>query len=155
MQSLLKLLCAGCWLLMTGRCLAAIVEPVQGRVYLSHGQGFAPIKSHVEAKTGDSVMADPGGKAVIVYNDRCKVTVQPGEIATIAPSSPCKPCPPPNSQEQCTAASPCNEPCAYLPTVQATGLGSNVVIGGILAGAGLGLGINALRAKSTSHSASP
>jgi hypothetical protein len=151
---LLKLLYAGCLLLLAGPCLAATVEPMQGNVYVSRGQGFAPIKGRVEAKAGDSVMVDPGGSAVIAYSDRCKVTVQPGTIATIAPSSPCKPCPPPTGQ-RCTASSPCNEPCAYLPGVQETGLGSNMVIGGILGAAGLGFGIHALFVKSTSHSASP
>jgi len=142
-------------LLITGPCLAAIVEPVQGNVYVSHGQGFAPIKSHVQAKAGDSVMVDPGGSAVIVYGDHCKVSVQPGTIATIASSSPCKPCPPPNAQQNCTASSPCNEPCGYLSGVQETGLSSTMVIGGIAGAAGLGFGINALFVKSTSHSASP
>jgi hypothetical protein len=153
MRPVLGLLWAGCLSLIAGPCLAATVEPVQGTVYVSHGQGFTQIKSRVQAKAGDSVMVDPGGSAVIVYNDRCKVTVQPGEIATVAASSPCKPCPPPNSEERCTAASPCTEPCAYLPTAQEPGFGANLFLGAAAA-TGAGFGINAL-VKGSSQSASP
>jgi len=148
-RPLLRALCAGCLLLIAVPCLAATVEPVQGNVYVSHGQGFAQIKGRVEGKAGDSVMVDPGGSAVIVYADKCKVTVQPGAIATIAPSSPCKPCPPPVAQN-CTGSS-CTEPCVYLPVAQEPGFGANLFIGAAAA-TGLGFGIAALAKH---HAASP
>ncbi len=34
-------------------------------------------------------MVGPGGAAMVVYEDGCRVTVQPGAVATIAPISPC------------------------------------------------------------------
>ena len=53
------------------------------------GQGFHPISGRVDAKAGDSVMVSPDGAATIVYDDGCKVNVQPGAVATISPLSPC------------------------------------------------------------------
>jgi hypothetical protein len=34
-------------------------------------------------------MVAPGGTATVVYDDGCKVAVQPGSVTTIAPLSPC------------------------------------------------------------------
>jgi hypothetical protein len=34
-------------------------------------------------------MVGPGGSATVVYEDGCKVAVQPGAVTTIAPLSPC------------------------------------------------------------------
>ena len=34
-------------------------------------------------------MVGPGGSATVVYDDGCRVPVQPGAVATIAPLSPC------------------------------------------------------------------
>lgn len=34
-------------------------------------------------------MVGPGGAATVVYDDGCKVDVQPGAVATVAPLSPC------------------------------------------------------------------
>ena len=34
-------------------------------------------------------MVAPGGSAKVVYDDGCKVDIQPGAVATIAPISPC------------------------------------------------------------------
>jgi hypothetical protein len=34
-------------------------------------------------------MVAPGGGATVVYDDGCKVDVQPGAVTTIAPLSPC------------------------------------------------------------------
>jgi hypothetical protein len=68
---------------------AATIEPGQGDLSINHGQGFKPINSRVDANVGDSVMVGPGGTATVVYDDGCKVNVQPGAVTTIAPLSPC------------------------------------------------------------------
>jgi hypothetical protein len=41
------------------------------------------------ANVGDSIMVGPGGSATVVYDDGCKVNVQPGAVTAIAPLSPC------------------------------------------------------------------
>ena len=45
--------------------------------------------SRTNANVGDLVMVGPGGSATVVYDDGCKVNVQPGAVTTIAPLSPC------------------------------------------------------------------
>ncbi len=66
------------------------VVPVTATVLPGQGdQGFRPVNSRIEANVGDSVMVGPAGAATVVYEDGCKVTVQPGAVATIAPISPC------------------------------------------------------------------
>lgn len=68
---------------------AATVEPGQGSLTINQGQGFQPVNSRIDANVGDSVMVAPGGSATVVYDDGCKVPVQPGAVTTIAPISPC------------------------------------------------------------------
>jgi hypothetical protein len=82
-------LCVGCAAFAGSSCLAATVEPAQGNLSINQGQGFQPVDGRVDAKVGDSVMVAPGGAATVVYDDGCKVDVQPGAVATIAPLSPC------------------------------------------------------------------
>jgi hypothetical protein len=72
-------------------CLAALIEPVQGNCYISHGQGFQPVKGEVNAGPGDTVMVTSGGMAEIVYSEGCKIDVVPGAVMTIAAASPCGP----------------------------------------------------------------
>jgi hypothetical protein len=85
---------------MCGVCSAAIfagsaiaqtptIEPVQGDISFSQGQGFQRVDGRVQANVGDSVMVGPDGAANVVYSDGCRVNVQPGSVASIAPLSPC------------------------------------------------------------------
>ena len=78
-----------CAVLAVSPCLAATVEPGQGSLSINHGQGFGPVGGQMTAQVGDSVMVAPGGAATVVYEDGCKVAVQPGAVTTIAPLSPC------------------------------------------------------------------
>jgi hypothetical protein len=93
MQPLLRALCClSCSLLVSVTpCLAALIEPVQGNCYISHGQGFQPVKGEINAGPGDTVMVSPGGMAEIVYSEGCKIDVEPGMVTTIAASPPCGP----------------------------------------------------------------
>jgi len=70
-------------------CLAATVEPVQGKLSVNQGQGFEQINGRIDANVGDTVMVSPNGSAIVSYPDGCKVNVQPGAVTTIAPMSPC------------------------------------------------------------------
>lgn len=70
-------------------CLAATLEPAQGTLSINQGQGFESVNGQMTAKVGDSVMVSPDGAATVVYDDGCKVDVQPGAVTTIAPLSPC------------------------------------------------------------------
>jgi len=78
-----------CVALAASPCLAATVEPGQGSLSINHGQGFQPVGGPVTAQVGDSLMVAPGGTATVLYDDGCKVAVQPDGVTTIAPLSPC------------------------------------------------------------------
>lgn len=86
-RSLIGLVC--CAALLSSTAWATTLEPGQGTLSVNQGQGFQPVNSRIDANVGDSAMVAPGGTATIVYDDGCKVPVQPGEVATIAPLSPC------------------------------------------------------------------
>lgn len=60
-----------------------------GELTINQGQGFTPVTSRTSAAIGNSVMVGAAGNATIVYDDGCRVPVQPGAVATIAPLSPC------------------------------------------------------------------
>lgn len=76
-------------MLLSTSSWAATVEPGQGNLTINQGQGFQPVNSRVDANVGDSVMVAPGGTATVVYDDGCKVQIQPDSVTTIAPISPC------------------------------------------------------------------
>jgi hypothetical protein len=86
---LVSALSIGCAVLVASPSWAATVEPTQGDLSINQGQGFKPVKKQISANVGDSVMVGPGGAAAVIYEDGCKVNVQPGAVATIAPLSPC------------------------------------------------------------------
>jgi hypothetical protein len=75
--------------LLSGSAWAATLEPTEGALAVNQGGGFRPVKTRIDANVGDSVMVAPGGSATLVYDDGCKVEVQPGSVTTIAALSPC------------------------------------------------------------------
>lgn len=81
---------AFCWaVLLSSSTWAATLQPGEGSLTINQGQGFQPVNNRVDANVGDSVMVAPGGAATVVYDDGCKVQVQPGSVTTVAPISPC------------------------------------------------------------------
>jgi hypothetical protein len=88
-RALFWVICFSCVSLSSIPSQAATVQPVQGTLSINQGQGFSPVNGPVAGNVGDSVMVVPGGAATIVYDDGCKVDVQPGTVTTIAPLSPC------------------------------------------------------------------
>ena len=47
------------------------------------------VAGSTQGNPGDTIVANPGGSAQIVYPDGCAVDVSPGSVATIAAQSPC------------------------------------------------------------------
>lgn len=76
-------------ILLSSSSWAATIEPGKGDLTINQGSGFQPVNTRVDANIGDSVMVAPGGTATVVYDDGCKVDVQPGAVTTIASISPC------------------------------------------------------------------
>jgi hypothetical protein len=60
-----------------------------GELSINQGHGFKHVTRRINAKVGDSVMVGPGGTATVVYDDGCKVNVQPGAVISIESLSPC------------------------------------------------------------------
>ena len=64
---------------------------LRGNLYVNRGKGFEAIVNITEAHTGDSVMASGSGRAVVVYEDGCKVEVSAKtSVVTVQETSPCK-----------------------------------------------------------------
>jgi len=87
-----SLMCGICFVgIFAGSAVAqtATIEPVQGDISFSQGQGFQQVDGRLQANVGDSVMVGPDGAAKVVYPDGCQVNVQPGSVASVAPLSPC------------------------------------------------------------------
>jgi hypothetical protein len=68
---------------------AATLEEIRGEMLVDHGAGFALVSGPTALNPGDTVIANPGGGALIVYSNECKVPVQPGAVVTVHKQSPC------------------------------------------------------------------
>lgn len=123
-----------CVVFLSGSAWAATLEPGQGSLTINQGEGFRPVNARVDANVGDTVMVAPGGSASLVYDDGCKVDVQPGAVTTIAPISPC------------AAGSYADDP---NTDNTATEVGAAIVVGGTAAA------VIYEGTKSTGHSVSP
>jgi hypothetical protein len=88
-RPLVSALSLGCAVLVASPSWAATIEPGYGELTINQGPGFTPVTNRTSANVGDSVMVGPAGSATIVYDDGCRVPVQPGAVATVAPLSPC------------------------------------------------------------------
>jgi|SRR5690242_17260538 len=88
-RPVVSVLAVGCALLVASPSWAAMIEPGIGDLTINQGQGFKPVTNPATGNVGDSVMVGPGGSATVVYDDGCRVPVQPGAVSTIAPLSPC------------------------------------------------------------------
>ncbi|HEX9881316.1 MAG TPA: hypothetical protein VGA65_02300 [Hyphomicrobium sp.] len=68
---------------------AATLENIQAEVLIDRGGGFDITAGPTLLNPGDTVIANPGGGAVIVYNSECKVPVKPGAAVAVHKDSPC------------------------------------------------------------------
>jgi hypothetical protein len=76
--------------LLTVPSLAAVVDSVQGEVWINRGGGFQLVAGAVvQGNVGDFVMAGENSSARIVYPDGCSVQVIPGNVIAITDQSPC------------------------------------------------------------------
>jgi hypothetical protein len=68
---------------------AASLESIQGEVLIDRGGGFAIVPGPTSLDPGDTVIANPGSGALIVYDAECKISVKPGDVVTVHKSAPC------------------------------------------------------------------
>ena len=67
---------------------AATLSTVTGKVLVNSGSGYAPRQDGAHLKTGDTVIANPGSSALIVYDDGCKMSVKAGTVVTVENGCP-------------------------------------------------------------------
>jgi hypothetical protein len=72
-----------------GQAFAATVRATGGQVLINRGEGYKMVAGQVQGGPGDTIVANPGGSAQIVYPDGCVVDVMPGSVAVISAQSPC------------------------------------------------------------------
>jgi hypothetical protein len=72
-----------------GAVSAATVYPDKGAVLVNNGDGFNRISGETYVGAGGQVMTKHGGGATIIYNDKCKVHVHPGEVKVVQEGAPC------------------------------------------------------------------
>jgi hypothetical protein len=72
------------FLASSGQALAATVNATSGQVLINRGEGYMMVAGSTQGNPGDTIVANPGGSAQIVYPDGCAVDVSPGSVATIA-----------------------------------------------------------------------
>jgi hypothetical protein len=72
-----------------GQAFAATVRATGGQVLINRGDGYKMVAGQVQGAPGDTIVANPGGSAQIVYPDGCVVDVMPGSVAVINAQSPC------------------------------------------------------------------
>ena len=71
---------------------AEILLNIEGEGVRVHaGQGFQITHTATIVRPGDMIMIrrDASGKAELVYEDRCAISIRPGDIRRVAKSSPC------------------------------------------------------------------
>jgi hypothetical protein len=73
----------------TSPSFATTIVAIEGVPQVNSGNGFRPVASETAVAPGDKVMVSPGGSAEIVYNEKCKIYVAPGQVAVVAAASPC------------------------------------------------------------------
>jgi hypothetical protein len=69
---------------------AATIVDIQGEVLVSMGTGFQPVGPPFVLWPGNQVFVRPGGAASILFDDGCKVPVEPGAVVQVGEISPCR-----------------------------------------------------------------
>lgn len=69
---------------------AATLDVIKGGVLVSRGGSpYQLATKRIELRTGDSVLANPGGGARIVFSNGCAVPITPGMVFTVPEAPPC------------------------------------------------------------------
>ena len=69
---------------------ATTVEVKQGTVSINTGEGYQKISKTTQVPPGTAVMASPGGIAVIVYDDGCRVQLTSKAVLVVSPGPACE-----------------------------------------------------------------
>jgi hypothetical protein len=61
----------------------------KGIVLVNDGSGYVAANNGAPLQAGDAVMAKPGGRGEIVYDDGCREPVEPQNVVLVQDISPC------------------------------------------------------------------
>ena len=70
---------------------AATLDEIEGMVFVNRGNGYEPVANGTQVQPGDSVVANPGGRGQIVYDDGCTDIVEEGRVVLVTERSRCDP----------------------------------------------------------------
>lgn len=104
---------------------SAVLEALQGGVLVSRGgSAYQLVHQPTQLRVGDSVLANPGGSARVVFENGCAVDIQPGMVFTVGEAPPC------NTTDNATAGSTDYTTVAVGAAVVAGGVGLALALGG-------------------------
>ena len=127
-----------------GQAFAATVRATGGQVLINRGEGYKMVAGTVQGGPGDTIVANPGGSAQIVYPDGCVVDVLPGSVAVINAQSPCS-----SAGSNITTGAANSE----TPSEPSSGTGINgsaLALGAVAVGGGVGAALLLGKDKSSS-----
>jgi hypothetical protein len=61
----------------------------KGPVLVNYGSGYVAANTGAPLEAGNAVMAKPGGRGEIVYDDGCREPVEPQNVVLVQNISPC------------------------------------------------------------------
>lgn len=70
---------------------ATTLDSIQGGILVSRGgSGYQMVSGPTTLRVGDSVLANPGGAARVVFDNGCTVSIRPGMVFTVADAPTCE-----------------------------------------------------------------
>ena len=70
---------------------SATLDPIQGGILVSRAGGpYQTVSQPVEIRVGDTVIANPGGLARVVYENGCAAEVKPGMVFMLSEPPVCQ-----------------------------------------------------------------
>lgn len=85
----LTMIVGGLTFFHTASVMAAVLDSLEGAVFINRGTGFTTVEGTTELNAGDLVLVSEGGEARIVYYEGCTETVEPDRVSVVASVAPC------------------------------------------------------------------
>ncbi len=82
-------ICIAGLLVLIGTTAQAATLNSKGPIMVNYGSGYVAAQNGTQLRTGDAVMAKPGGRGQIVYENGCKDSVEVGEVVLVQSEPPC------------------------------------------------------------------
>lgn len=76
-------------LLLSQTAGAATLDAIQGDVLVNRGSGYVAVADTVQVNPGDLIIANPGGGAILIYENGCQVPVEVGYVVSVKDDPPC------------------------------------------------------------------